>query len=345
MPVAFVAIFCRRLALVLIVSLGIAGLCRVAGADVTPLNASYDPTRELYAKINEAFAAEWQAKTGEAVTIEQSHGGSGKQARSVIDGLRADVVTLALAADIDAIAKKSNLLPANWASRLPNNSVPYSSTIVFLVRKGNPKGIQDWGDLVRPGISVITPNPRTSGGARWNFLAAWAWGRRAYGSDEARVRSFATALYANTPMLDTSARGAMATFAQRGIGDVLIAWESDAFVALDAFGADQFMMVAPSLSITAETPVALIDENARANGTEKVARAWLEFLYSPAAQKIAAHHYFRPYDTTAADPADLARFAKIDCVTIDGEFGGWARANTLFFASGALFDQIYRPVN
>jgi sulfate/thiosulfate transport system substrate-binding protein len=329
----------------LIAGFAFAAFAGPAFADTTLLNVSYDPTRELYKGIDEAFAAYWKAKTGETVTIEQSHGGSGKQARAVIDGLKADVVTLALAADIDAIAQKGKLLPEDWAKRLPHNSTPFSSTIVFLVHKGNPKGIKDWGDLAKQGISVITPNPKTSGGARWNYLAAWAWADKTYGGDEQKIRDFITDLYRNVPVLDTGARGSTTTFAQRGLGDVLISWESDAFLALDEFGADKFEIVVPSLSIDAETPVALIDENAKAKGTEKAAKAYLDFLYSPKAQKIAAHEHFRPSDPSAADPADLAKFPRLELVTIDGEFGGWAKAQGKHFADGGVFDQIYKPSN
>ena len=317
-----------------------------AFADKTLLNVSYDPTRELYKAINEAFAADWKAKhNGEVITINQSHGGSGKQARAVIDGLKADVVTLALAGDIDAIASKSKLLPEDWAKRLPHNSVPYSSTIVFLVKKGNPKAIKDWGDLTQQGLQVITPNPKTSGGARWNYLAAWAWASKANGGDEAKIKNFIADLYRNVPVLDTGARGSTTTFAERGIGDVLISWESDAFLALDEFGADKFEIVVPSLSINAETPVAVINENAKANGNEEVAKAYLDFLYTPEAQKIAAHQHYRPSDPTAADPADLAKLPKVELVNIDNAFGGWKKAQATYFADGAIFDQLYKPTN
>lgn len=317
-----------------------------AFADKTLLNVSYDPTRELYKAINEAFAADWKAKhNGESVTINQSHGGSGKQARAVIDGLKADVVTLALAGDIDAIATKGKLLPEDWAKRLPHNSVPYSSTIVFVVKKGNPKGIKDWGDLTRAGLQVVTPNPKTSGGARWNYLAAWAWASKANGGDETKVKQYITNLYHNVPVLDTGARGSTTTFAERGIGDVLISWESDAFLALDEFGADKFEIVVPSLSINAETPVAVVDENAKANGNEEVAKAYLDFLYSPAAQKIAAHQHYRPSDPAAADPADIAKLPKVDLVNIDDAFGGWKKAQATHFADGAIFDQLYKATN
>ncbi len=316
-----------------------------AFADPTLLNVSYDPTRELYKAINEAFAADWKTKTGETVTINQSHGGSGKQARAVIDGLKADVVTLALAGDIDAIASKGKLLPADWAKRLPHNSVPYSSTLVFLVHKGNPKGIKDWGDLAQQGIQVITPNPKTSGGARWNFLGAWAWANKAFGGDDAKTKEFIANLYKNVPVLDTGARGSTTTFAERGIGDVLISWESDAFLALDEFGADKFEIVVPSISINAETPVALVDENVKADGNEKVAKAYLDFLFTPAAQKIAAHQHYRPSDESAADPADLAKFPKLELVNINDSFGGWAKAQATYFADGGVFDQLYKPSN
>ncbi len=317
-----------------------------AFADKTLLNVSYDPTRELYQAINEAFAADWKAKhNGEVVTINQSHGGSGKQARAVIDGLKADVVTLALAGDIDAIASKSKLLPEDWAKRLPHNSVPYSSTIVFLVRKGNPKGIKDWGDLSQQGLQVITPNPKTSGGARWNYLAAWAWASKANSGDVEKIKNFIADLYRNVPVLDTGARGSTTTFAQRGIGDVLISWESDAFLALNEFGADKFEIVVPSLSINAETPVAVIDENAKANGNEEIAKAYLDFLYAPAVQKIAAHQHYRPSDPTAADPADLAKLPTVELVNIDDAFGGWKKAQATYFADGAIFDQLYKPTN
>ncbi|MFT3989365.1 sulfate ABC transporter substrate-binding protein [Aestuariivirga sp.] len=335
----------RRATIFGVTGLTLTAFAASAFADVTLLNVSYDPTRELYKDINAAFMADWKAKTGETITIEQSHGGSGKQARAVIDGLKADVVTLALAADIDAIAKKGKLLPEDWAKRLPNNSTPFSSTIVFLVRKGNPKAIKDWGDLAKDGVQVITPNPKTSGGARWNFLAAWAWGEKAYGGDDNKVKDFVTDLYRNVPVLDTGARGSTLTFAQRGLGDVLISWENDAYLALDEFGADNFEVVVPSLSIKAETPVALVDENVKAKGTEKQAKAYLDFLYSPAAQKIAAHDHYRPSDPSAADPADIAKFPKLELVTIDGAFGGWSKAQATYFADGALFDQLYKPTN
>jgi len=312
-------------------------------ADTTLLNVSYDPTRELYKAVNEAFAKDWQAKGGDKVTIEQSHGGSGKQARAVIDGLQADVVTLALQGDIDQIAK-SGKIKADWQKRLGNNSSPYTSTIVFLVRKGNPKAIKDWDDLTKEGVEVITPNPKTSGGARWNYLAAWAFADQKYGHDEEKDKDFIKKLYANVPVLDTGARGSTTTFAQRGIGDVLLAWENEAFLALDELGADKFDIVVPSLSIKAEPPVAVVDEVVDAKGTRKVAEAYLNFLYTPEAQKLIAHHYYRPSDPKAADPKDLARFVGVKLISIDDPlFGGWAKAQPKHFADGGIFDQIYQP--
>jgi len=312
-------------------------------ADTTLLNVSYDPTRELYKAVNEAFAREWKAKTGETVKIDQSHGGSGKQARAVIDGLQADVVTLALQGDIDQIAK-SGKIKADWQKRLGNNSSPYTSTIVFLVRKGNPKSIKDWDDLTRDGVEVITPNPKTSGGARWNYLAAWAYADQKFGHDEEKDKDFIKKLYANVPVLDTGARGSTTTFAQRGIGDVLLAWENEAFLALDELGADKFDIVVPSLSIKAEPPVAVVDQVVDAKGTRKVAEAYLNFLYTPEAQKLIAHNYYRPSDPKSADPKDLARFPDVKLVSIDDPlFGGWAKAQPKHFADGGIFDQIYQP--
>jgi len=312
-------------------------------ADTTLLNVSYDPTRELYKAVNEAFAKDWQAKGGDKVTIEQSHGGSGKQARSVIDGLQADVVTLALQGDIDQIAK-SGKIKADWQKRLGNNSSPYTSTIVFLVRKGNPKAIKDWDDLTKEGVEVITPNPKTSGGARWNYLAAWAFADQKYGHDEEKDKDFIKKLYANVPVLDTGARGSTTTFAQREIGDVLLAWENEAFLALDELGADKFDIVVPSLSIKAEPPVAVVDEVVDAKGTRKVAEAYLNFLYTPEAQKLIAHNYYRPSDPKSADPKDLARFVDVKLISIDDPlFGGWAKAQPKHFADGGIFDQIYQP--
>lgn len=310
--------------------------------NVKLLNVSYDPTRELYKDINAAFSAEWKGKTGETVTINQSHGGSGAQARAVIDGLDADVVTLALAYDIDAISQKSGLLPANWQRRLPDNSAPYTSTLVFLVRKGNPWHIKDWPDLVKPGIQVITPNPKTSGGARWAYLAAWAYALKAPSGNADKAQAFVAALYKHVPVLDTGARGSTTTFAQRGIGDVLLSWENEAHLVLKERGGDKFQIVYPSLSILAEPPVALIDKNADRHGTRKAAEAYLQFLYTNEAQEIEARNFYRPRDPTVL-AAHAADFPKIPLVTIDGMFGGWQRAQAVHFADGGVFDQIYRP--
>ncbi|MFN4167517.1 MAG: sulfate ABC transporter substrate-binding protein [Pannonibacter phragmitetus] len=311
-------------------------------ADVTLLNVSYDPTRELYKEFNPAFAAFWKEKTGDNVTVQMSHGGSGKQARSVIDGLEADVVTLALEADINEIASATGKIPENWRSLLPNNSAPYVSTIVFLVRKGNPKEIKDWPDLVRDGIQVITPNPKTSGGARWNFLAAWGWAQKTYGGDEAKTREYVTELLRHVPVLDTGARGSTTTFVQRGIGDVLLAWENEAFLALEELGPDQFEIIVPSISIKAEPPVALVEGNAKAKGTEEVAKAYLDYLYSPAGQALAAKHFYRPASPELANPEDLKRFPEVELVTIE-DFGGWTKVQPEFFGDGGIFDQIYKP--
>ncbi len=311
------------------------------GAEVTLLNVSYDPTRELYSQYNAAFAKYWQAKTGQHVRINQSHGGSAKQARSVIDGLAADVVTLGLAADIDAIATKGKLLPINWASRLPDNSSPYTSTIVFLVRKGNPKGIRDWSDLVRPGISVITPNPKTSGGARWNYLAAWAWALKQPGGNDATAREFVRKLYRNVPVLDTGARGATTTFAQRGIGDVLVAWENEARLAVRELGADQLQLVVPTISVLAEPPVAVVDEVVLRRGTREVAQAYLQYLYSKEGQQIVAHNFYRPRDPQVA-AEHASEFPQLERVTI-ADFGGWPAVQQKHFAEGGVFDQIYSP--
>jgi sulfate/thiosulfate-binding protein len=328
-------------------ALAVAGFATLAAsaafADTTLLNVSYDPTRELYKAVNEAFAKEWKAKTGDTVKIEQSHGGSGKQARAVIDGLQADVVTLALQGDIDQIAKAGRINP-DWQHRLANNSSPYTSTIVFLVRKGNPKAIQDWDDLTKDGVEVITPNPKTSGGARWNYLAAWAYADQKFGHDENKDKDFIRKLYANVPVLDTGARGSTTTFAQRGIGDVLLAWENEAFLALDELGADKFEIVVPSLSIKAEPPVAVVDKVVDAKGTRKVAEAYLNFLYTPEAQKLIAHNYYRPSDPKSADPKDLVRFPNLQLVSIDDPlFGGWAKAQPKHFDEGGIFDQVYQP--
>ncbi|GAB6195429.1 sulfate ABC transporter substrate-binding protein [Lysobacter xanthus] len=314
-----------------------------AGAkELQLLNVSYDPTREFYADVNTRFAAQWKQQTGETLEVRSSHGGSGKQARAVIDGLQADVVTLALAGDIDAIAQNAKLLPPNWQSRLPHNSAPYTSTIVLLVRKGNPKGIRDWGDLTKPGVAVITPNPKTSGGARWNYLAAWAWASQQY-RDGDKVVDWMGRLFKNVPVLDSGARGATTTFVERGIGDVLIAWENEALLTLAQPGnAGKYEIVAPSLSILAEPPVAWVDKNVARHGARKQAEAYLRFLYSPTGQQLAAKHFFRPIDTTGIAAGDLARFPKLKRVTIDSAFGGWKKAQALHFADGGFFDRIYR---
>src|SRR5687768_7797785 len=310
-----------------------------AAKEVTLLNVSYDPTRELYQDFNKAFAAHWKAKTGDTVVVKSSHGGSGKQARSVIDGLEADVVTLALAYDIDEIATRAKLLPADWQQRLKHNSAPYTSTIVFLVRKGNPKGIKDWDDLAKPGVAVITPNPKTSGGARWNYLAAWGFAQKKYGSEQ-KAQQFVAQLFGNVPVLDSGARGATTTFVERGIGDVLIAWENEALLALKELGPDKFDIVAPSVSILAEPPVAVVDKVADKKGTRAVAQAYLEYLYSPQGQDLAGSNYYRPVDPAAA--AKYAKqFPKVSLFTIDQVFGGWEKAQKAHFADGGVFDQIY----
>jgi sulfate/thiosulfate transport system substrate-binding protein len=309
-----------------------------AGAPVRLLNVSYDPTRELYVDFNRAFARHWQAQTGQVLRVDQSHGGSGKQARSVIDGLAADVVTLGLAADIDAIARSGKLLPLNWQSLLPDNSSPYTSTIVFLVRAGNPKAIHDWGDLVRPGVVVITPNPKTSSGARWNYLAAWAWALAQPGGSEARAREFVGRLYRNVPVLDTGARGATTTFAQRGLGDVLLAWENEAMLAQRELDHEHFEVIVPSVSVLAEPPVAVVDAVALRHGTREIARAYLAYLYSSEGQEIIAQHYYRPRDpATAARYAQ--RFPQLKLATI-ADFGGWEKVQHQHFADGGVFDQI-----
>jgi sulfate/thiosulfate transport system substrate-binding protein len=305
------------------------------------LNVSYDPTRELYQDVNAAFAAQWKAKTGKDVTVQQSHGGSGKQARAVIDGLEADVLTLALAYDVDAVAE-SGLLAKDWQKRLPNNSAPYTSTMVFLVRKGNPKGIKDWGDLVRPGVSVITPNPKTSGAARWNYLAAWAWALEQPGGSEAKARGFVAALFRNVPVLDSGARGSTNTFVQRGIGDVLLAWENEAFLSIRELGPDKVEVVFPPFSILAEPPVAVVDKVVDKKGTRAIAQAYLEFLYTPEGQALAAKHYYRPRTRAALAKAPV-KFPEIRLVTIDEVFGGWQKAQKTHFADGGVFDQLYQP--
>lgn len=311
-------------------------------ADVTLLNVSYDPTRELYVDFNKKFAEHWKSKSGDNLSVNQSHGGSGKQARAVIDGLEADVVTLALAGDIDAIVENSKLIPADWLKRLPNNSAPYTSTIVFVVRKGNPKGIKDWKDLVKPGVAVITPNPKTSGGARWNYLAAWGYALKHNNNDAAKAKEFVTALFKNVPTLDSGARGSTTTFAQRGLGDVLISWENEAFLIGKEFGADKFETVIPSLSILAEPSVALVDKNVDKHGTRKVAEEYLKYLYTPEGQEIAARNFYRPRDPEVAKKYE-STFPKISLFSIDDLFGGWTAATKTHFADGALFDQIYQP--
>ncbi len=312
------------------------------GGEVTLLNVSYDPTRELYQDFNQAFAKYWKAKSGQTVNVEQSHGGSSKQARGVIDGLQADVVTLALAYDIDAISQNSGLLPADWQKRLPENSTPYTSTIVFLVRKGNPKHIKDWDDLVKPGISVITPNPKTSGGARWNYLAAWAYALKQPGGSEEKAQDFVRRLYKNVPVLDSGARGSTTTFVQREIGDVLIAWENEAFLSIRELGPEKAEIVEPSISILAEPPVSIVDKVVDKKGTRKVAQAYLEYLYTPEGQEIAARNYYRPrLDSIARKYAST--FPKIKLLTVDDVFGGWQAAQKKHFADGGVFDQIYQP--
>jgi sulfate/thiosulfate transport system substrate-binding protein len=318
-------------------ALGVANPAR-AGASAL-LNVSYDPTRELYEDYNAVFAKYWRAKTGNDVTINQSHAGSGKQARAVIDGLDADVVTLALAYDIDAIADKAHLLPKDWQNRLPDNSCPYTSTIVLLVRKGNPRGIHDWDDLVKPGVSVITPNPKTSGGARWNFLAAWGYALRKNNGDEAKARDFVAKLYANVPVLDSGARGSTTTFVERGIGDVLIAWENEALMSIKQFGLDKFELVTPSVSVLAEPPVAVVDRVVERHGTAEVAKAYLEYLYTPQGQEVVARNFYRPRDPAVAAKY-RSQFPSLPLFTVDEQFGGWTKAQKTFFADGGVFDQI-----
>jgi len=355
----------RRFIVLCSVILIVAGLVSLAQAgpaakpkDISILNVSYDPTRELYKDFNAEFAKHWKETTGDNVTVEMSHGGAGKQARAVIDGLAADVVTLALAYDIDAIGEVAKLLPANWQFRLPNNSAPYTSTIVFLVRKGNPKNIKDWDDLVKPGVQVITPNPKTSGGARWNYLAAWGFALKKELGDLAKIadpkfapqvaaanekaKAFVTALIKNVPVLDSGARGSTNTFVQRGIGDVLLAWENEAFLSINELGPDKVDIVIPSISILAEPPVTLVDKNADKHGTREVAEAYLEYLYSPVGQRLAAKHYYRPVNPEYADPEDLKRFPQLELITIDTVFGGWQKAQQTHFSDGGVFDQIYK---
>ncbi|MFA5898895.1 MAG: sulfate ABC transporter substrate-binding protein [Hyphomicrobium sp.] len=332
--------FTRRQALALAIAAGIVGGAQGAQADTTLLNVSYDPTREFYQEFNAAFAKHWKETTGEVVTVNQSHGGSGKQARAVIDGLEADVVTLALAGDVDKLHTKGGLIPADWQKRLPDNASPYTSTIVFLVRKGNPKGIKDWSDLAKDGVAVITPNPKTSGGARWNYLAAWGYALKQPGGSEETAKDFVGKIYKNTKVLDTGARGSTTTFAERGIGDVLIAWENEAHLAAKELGADKFEIVVPSISILAEPPVTVVDKVVDKHGTRKVAEAYLQYLYAPEAQDIAGKNFYRPRDARAAEKYK-DQFAPVQLFTIDEVFGGWTKAQKTHFDDGGIFDQIY----
>jgi len=320
--------------------IALAFVAAASGKTVELLNVSYDPTREFYQEYNAAFAKYWKTKTGDDVVVKQSHGGSGKQARSVIDGLEADVVTLALAADVDALHVYAKLIPRDWQKRLPDNSAPYTSTIVFLVRKDNPKGIRDWDDLAKPGISVITPNPKTSGGARWNYLGAWAYALKKFNGDAAKTKEFVAAIYKNVPVLDSGARGATTTFAQRDIGDVLVTWENEAHLALKEFASEGFEIVVPSLSILAEPTVSIVDKIVKKKGTEEVAQAYLEHLYSDEGQDIAGRNFYRPRSPAAATKY-AAAFPKLELVTIDSVFGGWTEAQKTHFADGGVFDQIY----
>lgn len=313
-----------------------------APASVTLLNVSYDPTRELYQEYNAGFSERWKRETGQDVVIEQSHGGAGKQARAVIDGLKADVLTLAIGYDLDEVSQRTGLLPVDWQSRLPHRSSPYTSTIVFLVRKGNPKGLKDWGDLVKPGVEVITPNPKTSGGARYNYLAAWGYALRKNKGDEAAAKEFIAALYKNVPVLDSGARGSTTTFVQRKIGDVLLTWENEALLALKEFGDSEVEMVVPSVSVLAEPPVAVVDKNAASHGALDVANAYLQGLYAPEGQRLVAKHFFRPQSPEDADPKDLARFADLELFSVEDEFGGWKEAQPKHFADGGVFDSIYQ---
>lgn len=335
------SIFSKILRMIAVTSLALVATNAIA-KDVTLLNVSYDPTRELYQEYNAAFAKYWQAKTGDKVEVKQSHGGSGKQARSIIDGLDADVATLALSYDIDAIAEKAKLIPTDWQKRLKNNSSPYTSTYIFLVRKGNPKNIKDWGDLVKPGVGVITANPKTSGGARWGYLAAYGYALKQPGGSEAKAKEFIASVYKNVPVLDSGARGSTVTFAERGVGDVLLAWENEAHLALKEFGADKFEIVYPPSSILAEPPVTIIDTNVDKHGTRQVAQAYLDYLYSPEGQDIAARNFYRPIDSKVAEKHSK-QFPKIKLFTIDDTFGGWANAQRTHFADGGVFDQIYSP--
>jgi sulfate transport system substrate-binding protein len=333
----------RKSILGLFVSLLALTPAAVQAQSTTLLNVSYDPTRELYREFNAAFVKYWKDKTGQTVSVRQSHGGSGAQARAVIDGLDADVVTLAMESDIDAIARNSGKIPADWRKRLPNNSSPYTSTMVFLVRKGNPKNLKDWDDLVKPGVQVITPNPKTSGAARWNYLAAWAFATEKFEGDLGKTKDFVRALYRNVPVLDTAARGSTTTFVQRGIGDVLLAWENEAFLAIKELGPDKFEIVVPSISTLAEPAVALVDGNVEKKGSKPMAQAYLEFLYAAEGQKIAARNYYRPAKPELANPDDVKRFPKIKLITIDDKlFGGWAKAQPQHFGDGGVFDEIYK---
>jgi sulfate/thiosulfate transport system substrate-binding protein len=330
----------RRALLLVASTLALTAPQAQAQKDITLLNVSYDPTRELYADLNKAFAAQWKAKTGDTLTIKQSHGGSGKQARSVIDGLDADVVTLALAYDIDELHAKAQLIPADWQKRLPNNASPYTSTIVFVVRKGNPKGIRDWDDLIKPGVSVVTPNPKTSGGARWNYLAAWGYALKKNGNDAVKAEQFVADLYRNVPVLDSGARGSLTTFAERNVGDVFISWENEAFLAVKELGPSKFEIVVPSISILAEPPVSVVDKNVDRKGTRAVAQAYLEFLYTPQGQELAAKHYYRPRDAKVA-AAHAGTFTKVNLFTIDEQFDGWSKAQAQHFNDGGVFDRIF----
>ncbi len=335
--------FLRRPLGALVLGVALAGgVVGSVSANVTLRNVSYDPTREFYKEFNDAFAKHWKAEKGVDVKVEQSHGGSGKQARSVIEGNPADVVTLALGGDIDEIAKLSGKIPADWQKRLAHNSSPYTSTIVLLVRKGNPKNIKDWDDLVRSDVKVITPNPKTSGGARWNYLAAWGYALKKYGSED-KARDFVGKLFKNVPVLDTGARGSTTTFVQRGIGDVFISWENEALLAQKELGKGNFEIIVPSISILAEPPVSIVDGNTKTRGTTEVATAYLNFLYSPVGQKLAAKHYYRPTEPKYADPADLKNFPKVNLLEIEKDFGGWTKAQTVHFSDGGVFDQIYKP--
>ncbi len=325
----------------LAVTIGLAAPITALAKEVTLLNVSYDPTRELYGDYNAAFSKYWQAKTGDTVKVNQSHGGSGKQARAVIDGLQADVATLALAYDVDQLYDKAKLIPKDWQKRLGHNSAPYTSTIVFLVRKGNPKNIKDWNDIIKPGVSVITPNPKTSGGARWNYLAAWAYALKANNNDEAKAKEFVTKVYKNVPVLDSGARGATTTFVERGIGDVLLAWENEAFLAKKELGSDKVDIVIPSLSIMAEPPVTVVDKFAKKHGTEVVAKAYLDYLYSNEGQDIIGKNYYRPTSEAAIKKYE-SQFPKLELVKIDEVFGGWTKAQKTHFSDGGVFDQIYQ---